>query len=347
MVLYYCNSNMDLISIFSSLNINWLDIAIILVYIFFALEGFGSGFIRSAFDFVGFILSFVLALHFYSVFGDFLFNNIALAHGVANAIGFFASAALFELILNIVFRKLGRNIGGNFTSQDSNREKFFAVLNHFLGIIPGLASATILLSFLLSTILSFPSSQVIKQAISQSKIGSFLVDNTQGMEQSVNQVFGGAISETLNFFTIEPQSNESINLKFIVKDAKVDNAAEEKMFQMVNSNRAQRDLQPLVLDVSLTNLAREHSNDMFKRGYFSHYTPDGLSPFDRMAEANISYSVAGENLALAPNVDLAMQGLMNSPGHRANILSTEFHKIGIGVLDGGVYGEMFTQEFTN
>jgi len=42
-----------------------------------------------------------------------------------------------------------------------------------------------------------------------------------------------------------------------------------------------------------------------------------------------------------------MQGLMNSPGHRANILNPNFHKIGIGVIDGGIYGKMYTQEFTN
>lgn len=83
------------------------------------------------------------------------------------------------------------------------------------------------------------------------------------------------------------------------------------------------------------------------RGYFSHYTPEGLSPFDRMNAAGMSFSFAGENLALAPNVAMAMQGLMNSAGHRANILSPNFGKVGIGVIDGGIYGEMFCQEFTD
>ncbi len=84
---------------------------------------------------------------------------------------------------------------------------------------------------------------------------------------------------------------------------------------------------------------------MLARGYFSHYTPEGLSPFDRMAKANIAFIAAGENLAFAPNVTLAMQGLMQSPGHRANILSKDFGRVGIGVLDAGIYGEMFVQEF--
>ena len=66
-----------------------------------------------------------------------------------------------------------------------------------------------------------------------------------------------------------------------------------------------------------------------------------------MQKAGINYQYAGENLALAPSTSLAMQGLMNSPGHRANILSPNFHKVGIGVIDGGIYGEMYTQDFTN
>ena len=86
---------------------------------------------------------------------------------------------------------------------------------------------------------------------------------------------------------------------------------------------------------------------MLARGYFSHYTPEGLSPFDRMNQAHISFTYAGENLAFSANVQLAMQGLMNSPGHKANILSSHYHKIGIGVIDAGIYGEMFDQEFTD
>ena len=66
-----------------------------------------------------------------------------------------------------------------------------------------------------------------------------------------------------------------------------------------------------------------------------------------MDRAGISYSIAGENLALAPSVVRAHDGLMNSSGHRRNILDPAFTKIGIGAIDGGVYGKMFTQIFTN
>jgi uncharacterized protein YkwD len=119
------------------------------------------------------------------------------------------------------------------------------------------------------------------------------------------------------------------------------------MFEMVNSERTSRDINALVFDNSLTGVARAHCRDMLERGYFSHYTPENLSPFDRMDKADISYSFAGENLAFAPDVTLAMGGLMQSPGHKENILSQNFGRIGIGVIDAGVYGEMFCQEFSD
>ena len=119
------------------------------------------------------------------------------------------------------------------------------------------------------------------------------------------------------------------------------------MFAMVNKERTSRGFSALTTSDSLVTIARAHCTDMFARGYFSHYTLEGRSPFDRMVASDITFNYAGENLALAPSVDLAMKGLMQSPGHKANILSTNFRRVGIGVIDGGVYGEMFCQEFTD
>jgi uncharacterized protein YkwD len=116
---------------------------------------------------------------------------------------------------------------------------------------------------------------------------------------------------------------------------------------LVNQERQQAGLRPLVPDPAMTELARRHSADMFARGYFAHDTPEGLSPFDRMNKANIRFLTAGENLALAPTLQVAHTGLMNSPGHRANILQRDFGRVGIGIMDGGMRGLMVSQEFRN
>jgi uncharacterized protein YkwD len=86
---------------------------------------------------------------------------------------------------------------------------------------------------------------------------------------------------------------------------------------------------------------------MLARGYFSHVTPDGKDPFDRLRAEGVRFLNAGENLALARNLAMAHQGLMDSPGHRANILRPQFGRVGIGIVDAGRYGLMVTQNFRN
>ncbi len=123
-------------------------------------------------------------------------------------------------------------------------------------------------------------------------------------------------------------------------------ADEQKMLNLVNSARASAGLKPLQADLSLVKLARLKAQDMINKNYFSHTSPTYGSPFDMMKSYGVSYRYAGENLAGAPTVDSAHTNLMNSTGHRANILNGNFTKVGIGVVNGGPYGKMFVQMFT-
>lgn len=338
----------NFISLINGINLNFLDVIILIVLLFYAFEGYVLGFVASFFDFASFVFSFAIGLRFYSFFGKLMVDNFSVPKGFANAIGFFLAAFLFEIIFSIIFRKLQRFILSKKKEKNVGEKKNYGQkLNHLLGIIPGIASALVLLSFLLTVIISLPFSPFLKHTVSSSKLGLTLVANTAGLEKKINDVFGGAVNETINFLTVKPEGDEFVKLNFKTENTSIDEEAERKMLVLVNKERTSRGLNSFVLDASLRTVARKHSEDMFKRGYFSHYTPEGISPFDRMAKANISFISAGENLALAPNVDLAMQGLMNSPGHKANILSQDFGRIGIGVVDGGIYGEMFSQEFTD
>ena len=119
------------------------------------------------------------------------------------------------------------------------------------------------------------------------------------------------------------------------------------MLDLVNQERTSRGIAPLVADPALERVARLKAQDMIDNGYFDHTSPTYGSPFDMMKAAGINYGYAGENLAGAPSVDSAHQNLMNSPGHKANILNTNYTHVGIGVVDGGPYGKMFVQEFTD
>jgi uncharacterized protein YkwD len=101
------------------------------------------------------------------------------------------------------------------------------------------------------------------------------------------------------------------------------------------------------LDAGLTEAARAHSRELLAKGYFAHQNNEGKSPADRVSAAGTRFAVVGENLALAPTVDIAHHGLMKSPGHRENIMSPQYHRVGVGVVDGGLHGKMFTQNFAD
>ena len=117
------------------------------------------------------------------------------------------------------------------------------------------------------------------------------------------------------------------------------------MIDLVNEARAKAGLRPLAADAELSRTARLKSADMVAGNYFSHQSPTYGSPFDMMKRFGIRYRKAGENIACNRSAEAAHRALMNSSGHRANLLSGQFTHIGIGIVDGGPCGQMFTQHF--
>ncbi|AEG13723.1 Sporulation uncharacterized protein YkwD [Desulfofundulus kuznetsovii DSM 6115] len=120
---------------------------------------------------------------------------------------------------------------------------------------------------------------------------------------------------------------------------------EQQMLQLVNQERARYGLAPLKVNMELVKVARLKAKDMVEKDYFSHTSPTYGSPFEMMRQFGITYRYAGENLAGAPTVEIAHENLMNSPGHRANILNANFKEIGIGVVPSPRYGKIFVQMF--
>lgn len=333
-----------------SLQGNWVDLAILLVMIFYTANGLGRGFILGLMDLGGFILSFLSALKFYNFFGEILAASFPLPKGIANAVGFLLAGIITETILSICINLAARFIYSKIkTGKDKKPLRLFIKFDHLLGIVPAIIEALVITAFLLTLLTSLPIQGSIKKSIVTAKIGGPLVQATQSMEKQINSIFGQAVNETLNFLTINPNPllKEKVDLGFTKKEVKVDTDAEAAMLVLVNQEREKEGLKKLKLYPRAQETARKHATDMFLRGYFSHNNPEDQSPFDRLKRDDISFLTAGENLAFAPNVYLAHQGLMNSPGHRANILSPDFGKVGIGVIDGGIYGEMFVQEFTD
>lgn len=113
------------------------------------------------------------------------------------------------------------------------------------------------------------------------------------------------------------------------------NAMQTEMLGYINADRKTNGLSPLTLNQALCNGAYQKSKDMAENNYFSHTSPTYGSPFAMMQSLGISYSAAGENIALNTSVKGAYDTFMNSSGHRANILSQSFGKVGLGFYQKG------------
>ncbi len=110
---------------------------------------------------------------------------------------------------------------------------------------------------------------------------------------------------------------------------------EQAACDLVNAHRISAGLEPLEISQSLSDMARIKSRDMRDNRYFSHTSPTYGSPFTMMRNLGISYGSAGENIAMGFSTAQAVAAAwMNSPTHRANILSEKYDTMGIGHLDG-------------
>ncbi|MQY38689.1 hypothetical protein SRB17_67020 [Streptomyces sp. RB17] len=120
-------------------------------------------------------------------------------------------------------------------------------------------------------------------------------------------------------------------------------SATARVVQLVNAERAKVGCHPLTVNAELTKAAQAHSADMAAHQNMSHTGSDGSSPGDRITRAGYSWSAYGENVAYGyATPEQVMNGWMNSPGHRANILNCSYKEIGVGLAQPGSY---WTQDF--
>ena len=128
-------------------------------------------------------------------------------------------------------------------------------------------------------------------------------------------------------------------------DSQINKSFAEEVLDLCNAERAKLGLRALVLDDNLCIGAQMKSEDMASKGYFSHTSPIYGSPFDMMKSRGITYRRAGENIAKGYKTpEEVVTGWMNSEGHRANILNSDFGKLGVGYVSEGNY---WTQWFTD
>ena len=315
----------------------WLDLAIVIGILVFIIAGLRRGFFRGLVELLGIMVSVSIPILFYIPAGRIL-EGLGISRVYSGALAFVIIFLITVPLYYALAERLYRLIPSKILSS---------WINKGLGVLTGLLKGFVIVTLLLAVITALPIQLITSENIEKSTFGSSLLDFSIVATSLAVDIFDEPLQHALGFLTIETDASESLDLKFTVTEPIIDQEAEKEMLRLLNKERAQQGLPELVMDEALREVARQHSVDMFQRGYFGHIDPDGNTPFDRMRDGGISFVIAGENVAVAPTVSLAHQGLMNSPGHRENILRSQYHRVGIGAAQNSRHGIIFTQKFAN
>ncbi len=320
---------------------NALDIVIIVVLLLYAVRGMRRGLVLGMADLAGLIIVLVISFAGYRGIAPVLERLAPLRDEVAQVVAFFilvlVASALYSLIsypFLLALRPAGKL---------ARRSR----LVRLLGLGPGLVHGAVMAGLLSTALALLPLNGSLAAQAEESVLASQLRRATALLAPRMERFV--SLGQQQPVLRVEvPGTGPRTKLNF-PRNLRLspDPGAERKMLQLINRDRAREGLQPLVMDAELVQVARAHSEEMFRLSYFSHESRRTGTPQDRLDCNNISYLVAGENLAYQPNVVTAHRELMNSPGHRKNIMSLLYKRVGIGVIKGGLYGQMFTQEFTD
>lgn len=319
----------------------WFDLLIVATIIYAAYVGVRRGAILIALELLSFTLATAVALFSYQPLGSWLKPAASFTTAMANVAAFMLIWIFSELLAAIVIRYV--------VLPRLPRDFHFTTLSQIGGSALNALKTLIIITVGLIFFSSLPLSAAAKRPFTDAFIPRGLLASTGQLQGWLTGGLGRDLGESLNFFTVpsEPQDKRRIELGFTTTKVRVDEAEEAAMLALINRERTQRGLHPLASNPAARAVARNYSRRMLAEGVFSHIDNDGHTPFDRMKAGGVDYAAAGENLALAPTLQQAHQGLMNSPGHRANILSPIYRTVGIGVIDAGPYGLMITQNFTD
>jgi uncharacterized protein YkwD len=314
--------------------LNIADIILAIVVIFFTWLGYKNGFINNFFGLLQWIGAFSVAILFYLPVNGLLTRYFLIEEEWQRPLSFAIAFAAGFLLLLLLFGLLKKVIG---------HEERYSYINKFTGLLPGFLTG-LLIAIVMAKILAASVWFATPEKENKSYLLSSMVNSCDWLDKKMYTVFNAAGEQKVSGANELAYTDSALFKSSNFLPLPI---LEQQLLDKVNIERSKRGLNPLIADSRLQQAAYNHAADMFTRGYFAHNTPEGINPFERMKKLGINYRNAGENLAHSYNLDSAHNGLMNSPGHRDNILNIHFGKVGIAVLGSDTKGLMVVQEFSN
>ena len=140
---------------------------------------------------------------------------------------------------------------------------------------------------------------------------------------------------------------EIIYLNITPEQSSFSSSDANELFKIINQHRTVADLAAFKRSKALDRLAEDYAREILRTRQFSHKDINGDLPNQRAEKNGIKVDYIGENLAIAPTIMSAHQGLMDSPTHRRNLESAVFRQIGLAVVRIGLNQSLVVEEFAN
>lgn len=319
---------------------NWVDIIVLLTLVVATIHGWRMGAVALLSSFASLLLALWLSIRLSPYIGMFMSDKFGIPRFWGDIAGYVLLAVIVQLFLSALFSHYIQKIPKGIVHS-----RQMLLLGAGLGLLNGL----MILAFFLLIFLILPIRGTVREDIQNSLFGSRIVNATRHYGGEFTESIDTMTESTVKFLTITPGSRSRQNLPLVPTEItlKTDTVAELEMLQLINIERQNVNVPPLEMDPKLREIARQHSREMFQKNYFSHLDLLGSDGEVRLRESGITFNSAGENLAHTADIALAHEELMASPNHRQNILDAQFTRVGIGIVDAGMYGKMVTQDFTD
>ncbi len=322
-----------------------VDAAVALILLFAVYRGWRHGSLRETVGLVGLAAGILVAPVLVGPIAGLLDNLSSLQLNVARLIALIGIIAIVELVVVVIGIRKTRGV-------EISGPRW---LDRAGGVVIGIFRAVTIASLFLYAMLAVSAGNRQLPGFSEAVTTSVSGDVLAEPASPFTSFYDGLMtrSDDLRALTLwvrqqtgfrESVPSDTVRFTGAAEDLQLDPSAERRLLELMNEEREERGLEPLRWCDACAEVARSHSKEMYQEGYFSHVDTSGDDPFDRMRRAKIRYAAAGENLAIAPTVPEAHEGLLASPDHRENMLRAEFDEVGIGIYN-GPYGLMCTEVF--
>ncbi len=319
-----------------------IDFILGLYFAALLVRGWLRGFVKEVLDLAGLVLGVAMAFRLSGPLGEFLAGRFDVSSEWARLGSGIALFIIVGLAMGVAAHWLGKIM----------RLPGLNLTNRLLGAGFAGTWALVIVLVLVSLLRALPMPSAVDATLDESVILSVVSGPESPAQRAFQSVAGDSVLDTI--LALEPLIGD--RRLILDEDASVEIEAADpdeiearpadalEVFDFANDARLEIGVAPLAWSEGLAAVAEAHAVDMYTSGYFSHRSPTTGDVVDRVVDAGIRLYAIGENLALAATPRAVHQALMDSSGHRENLLRASFDRVGVAAVDGPL-GLMVVQVF--